>query len=219
MPIYSLHNEGLGDHWASISLLARMSISQGKLIMFHSKPQYQKQRHREILNLMDFCGALVCPSAEPADVGLDGAIVWAAESLPTRKRWEGLVAKPFICLHVEGESSAADKNPNQEEIDRICSWALSEGLRVERLSGQISLPTMVDLLSRCALFVGCDSGPSHVAHSVGTPTYLLEYNMPVVTCHRHKAYVRCDGVEHFRAQASAHIHYLRHVYGLPGLPG
>src|SRR5262249_11725273 len=44
------------------------------------------------------------------------------------------------------------------------------------------------ILSQSELFVGIDSGMSHVAHSVGVPVFLKAYaELPL--CHPNKAYV------------------------------
>ncbi|HTH47975.1 MAG TPA: glycosyltransferase family 9 protein [Candidatus Limnocylindria bacterium] len=41
------------------------------------------------------------------------------------------------------------------------------------LAGKLALPQTAALLARCDLFVGCDSGPMHVAAAVGTPVVSL----------------------------------------------
>ncbi len=203
--VYALWNEGLGDHVASISLLAQMARARS-LIRFHSKPVHRR-RHEELLKLL--VGAdVLAPTDEPATEHLDGFNVWATEYLPTHARWSRCHAAPTICTHFEGISSAREKNPPPADVQQITEWAAKRGLRVSPLTGQMPLAEVVRRLATCSLFVGCDSGMSHLAHCVGTPTYLLEYGLPVVTCHRHKAYVRCDGAGHFIAQAANWMGYL-----------
>lgn len=224
-PIYSLWNDGLGDHWASICLLAQLSKETGEHVCFSSDERF-RSRHLEILHVLNLRGAWVAWTPEQANARLDGFDVWATEYLPTRVRWHRSAGRdrPFgdahpgignyICTHFEGVSSAENKNPSTDEQRRILEWAAVRQLQVKPLGDPaMPLSRMVELLSRCVLFVGCDSGPSHVAHSVGCPTYLLEYKLPVVTCHRHKAYVRCDGAGHFVSQADNWLHYLRFLKG------
>lgn len=47
------------------------------------------------------------------------------------------------------------------------------GDRAVSLAGKLPLPQTAALLARCDLFVGCDSGPMHVAAAVGTPVVSL----------------------------------------------
>lgn len=208
MPVYALWNEGLGDHWASINLLAQMSITRREPVEFQMSARFL-ERHGEILDLLDLGTARVLMTASQSDARLGGFDVWATEYLPTRRRWARSDRLDFICTHFAGVSSAADKNPPDHDQMQIREWAAKQGLPAVELGPHLSLTAIVDLLSRCTLFVGCDSGMSHIAHSVGCPTYLLEYKLPVVTCHRHKAYVLCRGAGHFTQQADTWMHYLR----------
>ena len=47
------------------------------------------------------------------------------------------------------------------------------GDRAVSLAGKLPLPQTAALLAHCDLFVGCDSGPMHVAAAVGTPVVSL----------------------------------------------
>lgn len=205
--IYSLWNGGLGDHWASISLLARLSLHTGREINFSSQGEHEK-RHQEILRLLDLGDARLIRYLGPGNTCLDGFDVWATDYFPAIHQWSDKRLRPYICFHFEGQSAAADKNPSEEEQRKIREWAAFNKLEVITLSGGLSLELITRLLAGCTLFVGCDSGMSHIAHSVGCPTYLLEYKLPVVTCHRHKKYVLCHGAGHFMQQADNWMHYL-----------
>lgn len=206
--VYNLWNEGLGDHWASINLLAQMSIAQGRQVRFHSKPEHHS-RHAQILIALEGGLARVLPQDEPGTADLDGFNVWATEYLPTKRRWYRSGVEPVVCTHFEGISAAADKNPPPADRQEIEAWAAARGLKTCALTGGMTLSEVIWRLATCTLFVGCDSGMSHIAHSVGCPTYLLEYRLPVVTCHRHKAYIRCDGAGHFTQQAANWLGYLQ----------
>lgn len=210
--VYNLWHNGLGDHWASLNLLARMSEASDAPVSFVS-PRETYLRNREILTLLDL-GTVRPRLSHLIGTGnrdLDGFHVWACPYFPTIQRWSPGRVRGHACVHFDGLSSAADKNPSAEDADSITRWLIDQGLMVTPLTRAMSLAQMVQALATCSLFVGCDSGPSHIAHSVGCPTYLLEYKLPVVTCHRHKAYVLCTGVGSFQQQASNWINYLRNA--------
>jgi lipopolysaccharide heptosyltransferase I len=106
-------------------------------------------------------------AAEPGTAPLV-AIAPGASSL--RKRWttEGF-AETARALRIRGArvvvvGSAADATVS----DRICSASGAEDL-----CGRTSLPQLAALLRRCALFVGNDSGPLHLAAAVGAPCLAL----------------------------------------------
>ena len=208
--VYNLWNTGLGDHIASISLLAQMSIERCAPVSFATPNVH---RTLELLDLLDLGEAELDDRSSGGNTDLDGFNVWATEYLPAKARWRRSRRTRFICTHFEGLSAAADKNPPQGDIDQIGAWASQEGLGVVSLSHRITLARAAELLASCTLFVGCDSGMSHLAHTVACPTYLLEYQLPVVTCHRHKPYVLCKGAGHFTQQAANHLAYLRAIRG------
>ncbi len=207
-PVYRLWNDGLGDHWASINLLAHLSMARGMPVRFMTENRFAA-RHAGILATLDLSRADLSPCSERTGASLDGFNVWATPYLPTKRRWGMLTARPFVCAHFEGLSSAAEKNPPVGDLDRIQAWADERGLPLYPLTRDLTIEKIVDLLAQCTLFIGVDSGMSHIAHSVGCPTYILEYRLPIVTCHRHKTYVRCDGARHFTEQADTWLGYTR----------
>ena len=212
LPIYRLHNGGLGDHWASINLLHMLGLQRGEMVYFSSRGEH-RQRHAEILGVLGIGNVL--PVDDEGDTPLDGFDVWATHYAPTLPLWSrhSQTQAPTLCYQFDGESAAADKNPGKSERDQILVWAATRGLTAIPLGRDNSIPEIVYRLANCTLFVGCDSGVSHIAHSVGCPTYLLEYNLPVVTYHRHKNYVLCKGAGHFTQQADNYLHYLRFIGG------
>lgn len=222
-PIYRLWNDGLGDHWASVNLLdhmARLRPASQTICFTHPDPE-KRARAREILGLLHDSqvhgAALMCHTGAPDSqvTDLDGFDVWATPYFRTKNHWTLSKMTPTICVHFDGLSAASDKNPSLDEQHQILTWAAARGLRVVVLGDPtMSLSWVVTHLATCALFVGCDSGMSHIAHSVGCPTYLLEYNLPVVTCHRNKNYVLCKGAGHFMQQGDNWLHCMRTALGL-----
>jgi hypothetical protein len=68
------------------------------------------------------------------------------------------------------------------------------------------------------LFVGVDSGMSHLCHSVGLPIFLLEYGLPTATVHSGKAHTLCKGYDDFVQRFDHFIGYL-HDVGFPDAQG
>lgn len=220
--IYQLHNSGLGDHWASLSLLASMSIRTGQHVGYTAALPAKRARAHEIIRLLDLPdAAYLVQYVDPPESQLrllDGFHVWSTPYYPTRLRWSsGRDARSpgYVCAHFSGESSGDLKNPSIAEQTSILSWVARQGLGLHLLGNPAEpLGSVVDKLASCALFVGCDSGFSHIAHSVGCPTYLLEYDLPVVTCHRHKSYVLCRGAAEFAHQADRWLDLRRYLRSL-----
>jgi ADP-heptose:LPS heptosyltransferase len=61
------------------------------------------------------------------------------------------------------------------ETDRAFAHEVTDGLKcpVVDLVGKLTLRQMAAVLSHCRVFVGCDSGPSHLAAAVGVPVVSL----------------------------------------------
>ena len=55
-------------------------------------------------------------------------------------------------------------------FDAPPGWAAARGVALVR---EATLPELAGLLERCALYVGNDSGPAHLAAAVGTPTVTI----------------------------------------------
>jgi lipopolysaccharide heptosyltransferase II len=77
-----------------------------------------------------------------------------------------LDSSPATILFLGGES---DKKVNARIIAELGNFKL----RVRDVAGEISLRTLPALLQRCHLVIGGDSGPTHLAAAVGTPTIFL----------------------------------------------
>jgi hypothetical protein len=203
--IYRNWNSGLGDTWATIQLLAQKKGPDDLLLSTIQHGENLRPMQAEILRVLDqdyFANEVVLVDHEP-NTELDGYAVWAALPLPTIRRWCPMGRT--ICVQFDGKSTPELKNPPPGDIAAINQWARTHGLEVVVVGKELGLVASVAALARCLFFVGCDSGMSHVAASVGTPSYILEYQLPVVTCHRHRAYVKCENVDRFIAQAANYL--------------
>ena len=66
-------------------------------------------------------------------------------------------------------TGAPDERP---ALERAMS-SVAESSKVIDLVGKTSLPQLWSLLSKARLFIGCDTGPMHLASAVGTPVVAL----------------------------------------------
>lgn len=202
MTVYRPWNDGLGDHWATCSLLrwfAATSTCPAKLSL-HGLPKRQQDRLCEINRLLAH-QELVALVDEPPDEALDGFDVWAAPVIPTVSTWEWPRCDRMVAYQFDGISSAQEKNPPLHEAHAILCWLTSRGFDTHPLGADRSLSQCVEILSRSVLFIGSDSGFSHVAHSVGTPCYIYEHTHPIITCHRQKQHVIVRSAADFESQA------------------
>lgn len=205
-PIYRLWNFGLGDHWQSMCLfrhLARAGNRPTVSTMQHGTDF--RRRVREIHDVLEPENGVNFTTYGSTD-DLDGFDVWACPLWPTRAQWEFPTGiRPRFCYQFDGESSAREKNPPPEDQTRLMAHLNDLGYAGIRLNSNMSIADCVCALALCDFFVGCDSGMSHIAHSVRTPVYLLEYELPVITCHRGKAYTLCRGVDEFIGQSERYL--------------
>jgi heptosyltransferase III len=88
---------------------------------------------------------------------------WALENWRELGDWLVDSMQPFTLLVVIGE---ADESRAQQLKE---SWAK----RPVCFAQNLPLPQVAALLERCAVFIGHDSGISHLAAAVGTPSLLL----------------------------------------------
>jgi ADP-heptose:LPS heptosyltransferase/GT2 family glycosyltransferase len=88
------------------------------------------------------------------------------------KQWpeESFVALADLLVQEAGTNVVVIGGPDEVEIaDRIAVMA-ADPIAVRSVAGVVPLRMLPALISRCALYVGNDSGPKHVAALVGVPT-------------------------------------------------
>lgn len=88
------------------------------------------------------------------------------------KRWPaGAYARLVRHLRETGVQPVLTWGPGErDEVERIHRMAAGEGIVGPETRSILSL---VELLRRCHLFIGSDSGPLHLASAAGTPTVAL----------------------------------------------
>lgn len=195
MTVYKPWNSGLGDQIATISLVASRARFLGAGEVSLARREVGKL-HDELYGVFAPTNITSVPGL--GDVPLSGYDVWAAEPWPTVVRWTETAAHSYYAYQYDGQSSAAIKNPPASDIDAIEMRLLNEySLPGVALTKSMSIAECVDVLAGAAFFVGCDSGFSHLSHCVGSPTFILEYKLPIVTTHRNKQYMACAGAIDF----------------------
>jgi len=186
----------LGDHWQTINYLITRSfvLREEQLLSRYQHGQDFGPRFAEILSLINgperSCVTIV---DEPGTQEPDGFDVWAAPSWPTNKRWDASRVINTVTYQFDGISSAESKNPPLADQVRMLHEAQLRKVLSARLGSHMTLTECVAALARSRLFLGCDSGMSHLAHAVGVPTIVVEYALPVITCHRNKHFILAKG--------------------------
>lgn len=200
-------NGNLGDHWATCNyLITRSWMRREEILLREEHP-----RLREILSQLEGperSSVRLVPSGQGPTSQLCGFAVWATPFWPTKRTWQPAQAKKRIVYHLEGLSSAAEKNPPEQDRSRIHTWLgqrIMDGYEVVALGGHQSLEQMIYLAAGAQMFMGVDSGPSHICHSVGLPMFLVEYDLPIITTHRRKHFTHCRGTSELLAAAEAYL--------------
>jgi len=188
--LYQLHNSNLGDHWGSYCLMTVLGMrhkTQYSLGTWNAGGIYTN-RLTEISELFQEHPYRPLLVEAQGDVKVDAWYNWAfpALAVDSQYRWDICKTQKTVCYQFDGISSAEDKNPSPLEALGIKLFFKQRDFKLIRLGGHISLKEAVTHLSTCSLFVGCDSGFSHIAHSVGCPAYMYQGNLPFWHVHRLK---------------------------------
>ncbi len=189
-------NQNFGDIFATIQLLLRRIDCTGDPV-YLSRWQNDtdlKPMMQDILRLLESSATtMLVIDDSKGNTKLSGYDVWQTPFYPTNKRWSSWGKHAYYAYQFDGVSSPELKNPPQSDINKIHDFlfpfpSIKVGLPMNAAAS-------MSALAGCAFFVGVDSGMSHLAHSVGCPIFLLQYQLPVVTCHRGKPYILCEGAD------------------------
>lgn len=159
---YSPPGRALGDTWSFVSYALTNKI----VLIGYDRPDLKK-KYDEMLELFD---------SDHKPTMVDGKctniMTFGYKYLQTRRIWKpGYYNR--ICYQFDGRSSAHAKNPTKSELDFIFYTMKSTGADLIKLGNHLSLAECVEIMATSDLFLGVDSGMSHVCHSVGIPTYIL----------------------------------------------
>jgi hypothetical protein len=190
---YGWFGVGLGDTWATVNALLHESVRTGTSVAVAPESPDHRALIEKILALLDSPGSLQLTPWPPTQ-----EVPWAprwtdsAPYFPTKQRWRG--DKPWVAVQFDGRSSSWLKNPPPADLERLQSWA--PGYEFKPVGAPLTLDETVDTLIHARLFLGSCSGCSHVAHSVGIPTVIIEYDMPITPWHGRNRYQLARGTDH-----------------------
>ncbi len=92
-------------------------------------------------------------------------------------RWDGGTSGT-VCMQFNGRSNYQIKNPPAAD-----QWRMHERWQpTVHIGLPMSWQESARHLASCRFFVGCCSGMSHIAHSVGCPTIVIKYGQPDIIC-------------------------------------
>jgi FkbM family methyltransferase len=191
-PILARTFHEFGDTWAFLSRVVELALESGHAFQVatrtHASAPSQSAMMTEMLAAMDTCDARIALVDAPGTGPLPGEggefSVWfhAQPYRPTRVRWSPSKAGPRVCVQLESrlvrDGAIAEPKGNWSNeyrllpphwVPAIRSLLESLGLEVVELDKRLSVDECVEHASRAALFVGIDSGMSHLCHSVGVP--------------------------------------------------
>lgn len=205
--IYGCHWFGFGDLWANCSRAARLAQRREVRFSAYAGKDVRRRRDqsaliREILDQLDLATREVRIVQEPMDAGDRFGVREHAEPyVPTRVRWRGGAARVVAYQLVTHTSHRPERLLSEAEVARFRAWCEAHGWRAIDLArppsptaGAPSLAECIAWLAESACFVGIDSGMSHVAHSVGVPTWLHAWS-ELALAHRGKAYTPFHGID------------------------
>lgn len=188
--VYKLHNANLGDHLTSYCLMTILGQRHRVSYKLETLGDYMdfSGRLEQIDGLFSEC--LYRPALVKAHgtVKVDPWLNWCYPALPVNLayQWKRCELQRTFCYQFDGISAAEDKNPPTPLVAEIKAMLRQNGYRGIRLGAHMTLAEAATAMSTCALFVGCDSGFSHLAHSVGCPVYMYEGTLHTYTTHKLK---------------------------------
>lgn len=182
----------LGNNWAACHWLLHESIKRNDVIRM---TRVENDHSEEYLSLINSPGRIILVP-DPPTVRMDdflGENLWSTPYFPTHERW--LPSGRTVCYQFDGRTRPEKTNPSATDADTILGAMTTAGYEVIRLGLPLSASESVHRLATCSAFIGSDSGISHLAHSVGCPTFLLEYTHPLTQAHPNKIYTPCFGAQ------------------------
>jgi hypothetical protein len=197
--LYAPADNGLGDHWAAMNWCLQRSIATGQEVFLSDRPvmqwhpdKFRPGRLSSIRALLSHPLASVHLVDDVATDQLDPEEIWQVPYLPTHSQWRANTSGR-ICY----QSDPATIRDNVMSIaeERIFVDALQRrGFSAFRLGSHIPLEECVRILSASEALICTSSGFAHVAHSVGTPLFLVQGAADLgylIKHHVGKRYVLC----------------------------
>lgn len=179
----------LGDVWAFASYCIQNELNPISSIAADGKPIVNKLT--EIIPLL--CSKGTTWVDEPPTEIIDQWNVWKHEYLPTKKLWNpDSCGGPVVHQLTGGRLHGDLKNLPDGDAKRIIESVGSETIE---LGAHFSLRECVEAMAAATVFIGIDSGMSHIAHSVGVPMIIVKNQFDLEPYHESKTYALADGAD------------------------
>ena len=183
METYGPPTTALGDCWAFINMLCGKSIQSGEatrcsrfvanpISRMHGNLVQAGGKLQEISSVLDGGKARIEFVDEGATIVTPEIECFKSPYLPTRIKWVG--GKSVVHQLANSQQPAnCPRCPPMCHHDAIMNWVSNH--ENKRLGLPMSLEECVQAAAGAALFIGMDSGMSHVCHSVGVPVILYDW--------------------------------------------
>lgn len=181
--IYAPPTKCLGDCWAFVNMLCDISIRSGREVLCSTyvcgrhgegihKSLSVKDKLLEIMSVLDMGDADIRLVDRGATVFTPDVTCFKHPYRPTKRRWAGgnLIVHQ-LSNNQQPEQCIRCLLPHRRDV--IMDWISRR--ENARLGLPLSMGESIRLASRAALFVGIDSGMSHVCHSVGVPVIIYDW--------------------------------------------
>jgi Glycosyltransferase family 9 (heptosyltransferase) len=193
--VVSMYDGGFGGVWAATSLMLQLSAQADRPVYYAG----DDLRPLAIAPFLHSPGTIQASCAEPdvlfihpshhdAYARLKGflpvrllrwRVAFARLYCRTTATWHGAGSRRIAYQFVPGKEGAKSCKPGQIEQFEPAVRAL--GYTPVRLGAHLGIAGSIKHAAAAELFVGVDSGMSHLCHSVGTPVHLLRNDHPADT--------------------------------------
>jgi hypothetical protein len=163
---------GFGDIWAVTSYLLRISEETGRPTRFFTKSKSFKSTIQSILPVLRSKGKIEFIGGHAAQRILNYCEPYKLRFIPTVRTWEINNSK-IIAYQFDGSHLSKHKNINGSRLTWLLNNLIKMGYKPVDIGGKKSINFIVDTLAEAKLFLGCPSGLSVAALSVGTPIFLI----------------------------------------------
>lgn len=163
---------GFGDLWALTSYLLRVSEESGKPARFFTRNQKQKDIVGSIIPHLRSKGKIVFVS-RPTEKLLGYCEPFLVKLVSTKQIWKYNRQAKIVAYQFDGVHLADQKNLPLPRLIHLLRSLTNQGYIPVDVGHHKPLSFIINTLSRCKFFVGCPSGLSVVAMSVGCPIMLI----------------------------------------------
>lgn len=216
--VFAPYTACLGDNWALVSALCRMSavlcnevlLSTYSCAGAHMAPGVPPAGPNirplldEIVDALDIGRAHVALLDVPGNVMLRyGCEDYRGEYLPTKRRWRPAKYNR-ICYQLTNNQLPENNSRclRKPFYDHLMEWIGSFPGEKVRIGLPMSVKQCVDAAATSDLFIGMDSGMSHLCHSVGLPMFLCDW--PALDRHHpDKRFIRFSSYDEAVAKMTA----------------